>query len=254
MMILGSTPCDVHILLERLESALRQPLPGAAAQALMSPRPRRDWPPGFAPGGVRQAAGLLLLFPIDTTPPRGPDGSRAHARPTWRPGVVAGRRYRAGRNIRTGSAPRSARRDRPGDRPRPRARSADTHRHPRQRFPPSPHRRVRASSARRCRRPTARCPASSGAAGRHPRSTPAVVQWRQLTRDARTYDVPSFVVDEVAAASGARQRSGAGGVPRISWAGADRMIGSRLCLIMATCSGPRAHVHRLRSPGAWQSA
>ena len=55
-------------LLERLESALREPLPGAAAQALMSPRPRRDWPPGFPASRVRQAAGLLLLFPIDTRP------------------------------------------------------------------------------------------------------------------------------------------------------------------------------------------
>jgi len=30
----------------------------------MSPRPRGSWPPGFDANGVRQAAGLLLLFPV----------------------------------------------------------------------------------------------------------------------------------------------------------------------------------------------
>jgi 8-oxo-dGTP pyrophosphatase MutT (NUDIX family) len=31
----------------------------------MAPRPRRDWPPGFNPARIRNAAGLLLTFPID---------------------------------------------------------------------------------------------------------------------------------------------------------------------------------------------
>ena len=46
-----------------LISALAKPLPGAAAHALMSPQPRRTWPAGEAPGNVRDAAGLLLVFP-----------------------------------------------------------------------------------------------------------------------------------------------------------------------------------------------
>jgi 8-oxo-dGTP pyrophosphatase MutT (NUDIX family) len=50
---------------DRLQIALRQPLPGAEAQALMAPRPRRDWPEGFNPAHIRHAAGLLLLFPIE---------------------------------------------------------------------------------------------------------------------------------------------------------------------------------------------
>jgi 8-oxo-dGTP pyrophosphatase MutT (NUDIX family) len=54
-----------HDLVERLQLTLTQPLPGASAHALMAPRPRRDWPPGANPAHVRQAAGLLLAFPID---------------------------------------------------------------------------------------------------------------------------------------------------------------------------------------------
>jgi 8-oxo-dGTP pyrophosphatase MutT (NUDIX family) len=49
----------------RLEDALRRPLPGPSAQALMAPRARREWPPGFDPARARAAAGLLLLYPID---------------------------------------------------------------------------------------------------------------------------------------------------------------------------------------------
>jgi 8-oxo-dGTP pyrophosphatase MutT (NUDIX family) len=52
----------------RLETALAGPLPGAAAQARMAPRPRRDWPAGFNPARVRRAAGLLLVFPVDDRP------------------------------------------------------------------------------------------------------------------------------------------------------------------------------------------
>ena len=52
-------------VLERLHAAFRQPLPGAEAQAVMAPRPRRDWPPGFDPASIRHAAGLLLIFPVD---------------------------------------------------------------------------------------------------------------------------------------------------------------------------------------------
>jgi 8-oxo-dGTP pyrophosphatase MutT (NUDIX family) len=46
-----------------LISALAKPLPGAAAHSLMSPQPRRAWPAGAGPEHVRDAAGLLLVFP-----------------------------------------------------------------------------------------------------------------------------------------------------------------------------------------------
>ena len=52
----------------RLEHALREPLPGAAAHALMAPRPRYQWPPGFPAERVRHAGGLLLVVPIDDQP------------------------------------------------------------------------------------------------------------------------------------------------------------------------------------------
>lgn len=44
-------------------SALAKPLPGGAAHALMSPQPRRTWPAGAGPDQVRDAAGLLLVYP-----------------------------------------------------------------------------------------------------------------------------------------------------------------------------------------------
>ena len=49
----------------RLDTALRATLPGAAAHEPLSPRPRREWPPGFNPARIRNAAGLLLVTPID---------------------------------------------------------------------------------------------------------------------------------------------------------------------------------------------
>jgi 8-oxo-dGTP pyrophosphatase MutT (NUDIX family) len=50
-------------VLTRLETALPGDLPGAAAHALVAPRPARQWPPGFHREHIRPAAGLLLLFP-----------------------------------------------------------------------------------------------------------------------------------------------------------------------------------------------
>ena len=47
----------------RLERELRRELPGAAAQAHLAPIPRREWPTGFNPARIRNAAGLLLVFP-----------------------------------------------------------------------------------------------------------------------------------------------------------------------------------------------
>lgn len=49
----------------RLERGFRHQLPGLAAQALLAPRPRREWPPGFNPARIRLAAGLVLVFPHD---------------------------------------------------------------------------------------------------------------------------------------------------------------------------------------------
>jgi 8-oxo-dGTP pyrophosphatase MutT (NUDIX family) len=57
-------------VLRRLEAALKGPLPGEAAQALMAPRPRREWPAGMRSGDARTAAGLLVVTPRD--------GERAH--------------------------------------------------------------------------------------------------------------------------------------------------------------------------------
>jgi 8-oxo-dGTP pyrophosphatase MutT (NUDIX family) len=54
--------------LDRLDAAFKTDLPGAAAHALMAPRPRRHWPPGFSIDRIRHAAGLLLIFPIDDRP------------------------------------------------------------------------------------------------------------------------------------------------------------------------------------------
>jgi 8-oxo-dGTP pyrophosphatase MutT (NUDIX family) len=57
--------CAFSALAADLIPALAKPLPGTQAQLLMSPLPRRLWPDGVAPGDIRHAAGLLLVFPDD---------------------------------------------------------------------------------------------------------------------------------------------------------------------------------------------
>jgi 8-oxo-dGTP pyrophosphatase MutT (NUDIX family) len=52
-------------IIGRLATSLPGPLPGTAGQARMAPRPRREWPAGFNPARVRNAAGLLLVIPRD---------------------------------------------------------------------------------------------------------------------------------------------------------------------------------------------
>jgi 8-oxo-dGTP pyrophosphatase MutT (NUDIX family) len=47
----------------RLNAAFRRDLPGPAAQARMAPMPRRRWPRDFKGARIRNAAGLLLVFP-----------------------------------------------------------------------------------------------------------------------------------------------------------------------------------------------
>jgi 8-oxo-dGTP pyrophosphatase MutT (NUDIX family) len=54
---------DFADALARLERGLRAGLPGPAAQARLAPVPRRAWPTGFNPARIRNAAGLLLVFP-----------------------------------------------------------------------------------------------------------------------------------------------------------------------------------------------
>lgn len=51
-----------------LEAAFTQPLPGERAQSKMAPRPRRQWPAGINPARIRNAAALLLVYPIDARP------------------------------------------------------------------------------------------------------------------------------------------------------------------------------------------
>ena len=52
----------------RLEIALAQPLPGGSAHDGLAPRPRHEWPAGFNQARIRQAAGLLLMFPVGGRP------------------------------------------------------------------------------------------------------------------------------------------------------------------------------------------
>jgi 8-oxo-dGTP pyrophosphatase MutT (NUDIX family) len=58
---------NFNSVLGRLQIALAQPLPGPPAQALMAPRPRREWPASFDRAHIRHAGGLLLVFPIDAS-------------------------------------------------------------------------------------------------------------------------------------------------------------------------------------------
>jgi 8-oxo-dGTP pyrophosphatase MutT (NUDIX family) len=54
-------------VLARLEHGLQHALPGPAAQDRLAPLPRRNWAPGFHPARVRNAAGLILVFPKEKT-------------------------------------------------------------------------------------------------------------------------------------------------------------------------------------------
>jgi 8-oxo-dGTP pyrophosphatase MutT (NUDIX family) len=60
----------------RLEAGLRRDLPGVGAQARLAPVPRHQWPAGFSPARIRNAAGLLLVFP------HGTDSSRSSRAPS----------------------------------------------------------------------------------------------------------------------------------------------------------------------------
>jgi 8-oxo-dGTP pyrophosphatase MutT (NUDIX family) len=52
----------------RLRSALCPPLPGLAAQLRMAPQPRVGWDHEHPPPGLRDAAALVLVYPIAAVP------------------------------------------------------------------------------------------------------------------------------------------------------------------------------------------
>jgi 8-oxo-dGTP pyrophosphatase MutT (NUDIX family) len=55
--------------LERqLRRGLTPPLPGLEAQLRMAPQPRVGWDPGNPPTGLRDAAALVLVYPLDNVP------------------------------------------------------------------------------------------------------------------------------------------------------------------------------------------
>jgi 8-oxo-dGTP pyrophosphatase MutT (NUDIX family) len=70
-------------VIAHLDAGLRGKLPGPPAQALLAPRPRRQWPEGFNQARIRQAAGLLLVFP------NGPGPGEAHIILTVRASTLA---------------------------------------------------------------------------------------------------------------------------------------------------------------------
>ena len=55
-------------LSSRIRAALTPPLPGLDAQLRLAPRPRVGWDPQLVPPGLRAAAGLVLIYPLDAIP------------------------------------------------------------------------------------------------------------------------------------------------------------------------------------------
>jgi 8-oxo-dGTP pyrophosphatase MutT (NUDIX family) len=55
-------------LAARIRLALQDPLPGLDAQLRLAPSPRVGWDPHVLPSGLRDAAGLVLLYPVDDVP------------------------------------------------------------------------------------------------------------------------------------------------------------------------------------------
>jgi 8-oxo-dGTP pyrophosphatase MutT (NUDIX family) len=54
---------SMHDLAASLRRRLSTPLPGLDAQLRMAPQPRPGWDPRAVPDGLRDAAGLLLVYP-----------------------------------------------------------------------------------------------------------------------------------------------------------------------------------------------
>ena len=61
------TTLSLPAVIERLRARLAAPLPGLDAQRVMAPIPRPGWRPAEFPPDARQAAVLLLLYPVDST-------------------------------------------------------------------------------------------------------------------------------------------------------------------------------------------
>ena len=61
------TPFSPPLVVERLRAGLAAPLPGLAAQRIMAPTPRLGWRPDEFPHDARNAAALLLLYPVGRT-------------------------------------------------------------------------------------------------------------------------------------------------------------------------------------------
>lgn len=53
----------MSVLADALRQRLRGPLPGRTAQMRMAPQPRPGWDPNVVPDGLRDAAGLVLVYP-----------------------------------------------------------------------------------------------------------------------------------------------------------------------------------------------
>ena len=67
-MLSSATITRVIDLERRLRRALRPPLPGLEAQLRMAPKPRVGWDPEHPPPDLRDAAALVLVYPIDDRP------------------------------------------------------------------------------------------------------------------------------------------------------------------------------------------
>lgn len=59
---------DPNHVADVLRRRLARELPGVEAQLRMSPRPRHGWDPDVFPADCRQAAGLLLVYPLEDRP------------------------------------------------------------------------------------------------------------------------------------------------------------------------------------------
>lgn len=53
----------MRAIADAIRERLARPLPGLAAQLRMAPRPRPGWDPDHVPAGLRDAAGLVLIYP-----------------------------------------------------------------------------------------------------------------------------------------------------------------------------------------------
>jgi 8-oxo-dGTP pyrophosphatase MutT (NUDIX family) len=53
----------MFVFADALRQRLRAPLPGRDAQMRMAPQPRPGWDPNVVPAGLRDAAGLVLVYP-----------------------------------------------------------------------------------------------------------------------------------------------------------------------------------------------